>query len=386
MPVTPYATFGSPQLADAVGTALADRSAVLLGNHGAVVVAASPDRALQAAQYLEYVCEVELRALATGLPVRRLPADEIGRVREPAGRLRTGGAQMTAGPPDPRPGGDPDDLRGGLVALSRALGDPAADLAILGEGNTSADLGDGSFWVKASGASLAGVGPDDFVRVDRQAVLDLVDDATVDEHDQETLGTRLGAATFSVASSVASPTPTPTPTPASQRPPSPARRSRPCCTRCRWGCPASASSAHTHPTAVNVLLCSDRAGELVAGSLFPDQVVVCGASSLLVPYAEPGLGLGRAFRDGLRGRVDRHGEAPRLVYLGNHGIVALGDSAAQVRQITAMAVKAARVLGGVLALGRPAYLDPETVSRLDTRTDERHRRDVLARSAAREAR
>jgi L-fuculose-phosphate aldolase len=81
VPVTPYATFGSRQLADGVGAALADRSAVLLGNHGAVVVAGSPDRALQAAEYLEYVCEVELRALATGLPVRRLPADEISRVR-----------------------------------------------------------------------------------------------------------------------------------------------------------------------------------------------------------------------------------------------------------------------------------------------------------------
>ena len=81
VPVTPYATFGSRQLADGVGAALADRSAVLLGNHGAVVVAAAPDSALQAAEYLEYVCEVELRALATGLPVRRLPEDEIGRVR-----------------------------------------------------------------------------------------------------------------------------------------------------------------------------------------------------------------------------------------------------------------------------------------------------------------
>lgn len=81
VPVTPYATFGSQQLADGVAAALADRSAVLLGNHGAVVVASSPDRALAAAEYLEYVCDVELRALATGLPVRRLPDDEIARVR-----------------------------------------------------------------------------------------------------------------------------------------------------------------------------------------------------------------------------------------------------------------------------------------------------------------
>jgi hypothetical protein len=48
-----------------------------------------------------------------------------------------------------------------------------------------------------------------------------------------------------------------------------------------------------------------------------------------------------------------------------------------------MSVKAARMLGGLLAVGHPAYLDDETVRRLDTRADERHRRAVLARSAAR---
>ena len=266
---------------------------------------------------------------------------------------------------------DPDNLRRQLVTLSRELGDPAADLVILGEGNTSADLGDGSFWVKASGASLAGVGPDDFVRADRQAVLDLVEDRSLDEHDQESLGIRLRAAAGDADG-------------AGSGGPRPSIETM--LHALSLQLPGVSVVAHTHPTHVNTLLCSDRAGELVAGSLFPDQVVVCGAQSLLVPYAEPGLPLGRAFRDGLRVHTDRHGEAPRLVYLGNHGIVALGDSAQQVRQITAMAVKAARVLAGLLALGSPAFLEPDTVRRLDTRADERHRREVLARSSATEPR
>ena len=41
-----------------------------------------------------------------------------------------------------------------LVQLSRDLGREDRHLAILGEGNTSCDLGDGSFLVKASGTSL----------------------------------------------------------------------------------------------------------------------------------------------------------------------------------------------------------------------------------------
>lgn len=250
-----------------------------------------------------------------------------------------------------------------LVALSRELGDPAADLVILGEGNTSADLGDGSFLVKASGASLATARPEDFVRADRQAVVDLVDDAALHEHDQDGLRDRLRAASHAADG------------------PRPSIETM--LHALALDLPGVRVVAHTHPTHVNALLCSDRAGELVAGALFPDQVVVCGGASPLVPYAEPGLPLGRVFRDGLRTHLDRSAEVPRLVYLGNHGIVALGESERQAAQVTAMAVKAARVLAGALAIGSAARLDPETVRRLGGRDDERHRRAVLAGPAGR---
>ncbi len=42
-----------------------------------------------------------------------------------------------------------------LVALTRALGEPAKDLVILAEGNTSKRLDDGRIVVKASGAYMA---------------------------------------------------------------------------------------------------------------------------------------------------------------------------------------------------------------------------------------
>jgi rhamnose utilization protein RhaD (predicted bifunctional aldolase and dehydrogenase) len=244
-----------------------------------------------------------------------------------------------------------------LVGLSHALGDPAADLAILGEGNTSGDLGDGAFLVKASGASLARVGDDDFVRLDRAAVLALIDDSTLDEHDIETLSVRLRDVVG----------------PGSRRPSIEAMLHA-----LALDLPGVTWAGHTHPTAVNALLCSDRAGELVAGALFPDQVIVCGRNALLVPYAEPGLPLARAVRDGLRRHLDAHGSPPRLVYLGNHGIVAMAGSPAEVLQITEMSVKAARVLHGALAVGRPSYLPPESADRLDRRPDEVHRRRILA--------
>ena len=251
-------------------------------------------------------------------------------------------------------------LRPSLVTLSHHLGDPAADLAILGEGNTSAALSDGTFLVKASGCSLHDLGADDFVRVDATAVVDLVD-SPLDATDESGLSREIRAATVEAGD---------------------ARPSIEVMLHAlALALPGVTYAAHTHPTAVNALLCSDQADLVVQRSLFPDQVVVCGAERLLVPYAEPGLALGRAFAAGLRTHLDRHGTPPRLVYLGNHGIVALGDSPGQVIAITQMAVKAARILSGALAVGAPVGLPSDSVRRLDQREDEVQRRRMLTRRA-----
>lgn len=247
--------------------------------------------------------------------------------------------------------------RHGLMRLSRQLGDPAADLVILGEGNTSAALGDGTFLVKASGTALGKVVEDDLVRLDHAEVLALIDDPSLDDHDVAGLSARLRAAGDGAPAKPAS--------------------IETMLHALALELPGVRVVGHTHPTAVNALLCSDRAADLVAGSLFPDQVVVCGAHALLVPYAEPGLPLARAVRRNLARHLDEHGAPPRLVHLANHGIVALGENAAQVLAVTAMAVKAARVLSGALAAGTPRYLDTDTVRRLDARADEKHRHAIL---------
>lgn len=78
--VAPYARFGSAELAAAAIDALAGRRAALLANHGAVCIADSVRSALDLAGYLEYLCDVQLRAMSTGLPIRTLPAEEITHV------------------------------------------------------------------------------------------------------------------------------------------------------------------------------------------------------------------------------------------------------------------------------------------------------------------
>jgi L-fuculose-phosphate aldolase len=99
--VAPYATYGSDQLARNVVAALRDRTACLMANHGAVTTAADLKAALAGCRYLEWLCEVYLRALAAGQSAPRLlPADEIALV---AGQLAGYGQQVPRGHAQQRP-------------------------------------------------------------------------------------------------------------------------------------------------------------------------------------------------------------------------------------------------------------------------------------------
>lgn len=84
LPVAPYATYGSDELAANVVAALRERTACLMANHGAVVVAPDLRAAGTGTRHLEWLCEVYLRALSVPLAPRLLPADEIELV---AGKL-----------------------------------------------------------------------------------------------------------------------------------------------------------------------------------------------------------------------------------------------------------------------------------------------------------
>jgi L-fuculose-phosphate aldolase len=77
--VAGYATYGTDELAGQVTAALAGRTGCLLANHGAVTIGDTLGQAYRRAVYLEWLCEVWLRASARGSP-RLLPPDEIDRV------------------------------------------------------------------------------------------------------------------------------------------------------------------------------------------------------------------------------------------------------------------------------------------------------------------
>lgn len=243
-----------------------------------------------------------------------------------------------------------------LVALTRSLGDPDRDLAILAEGNTSRRTGDSTFTIKASGVRMQGIGADGFVEVDLEPLTELLDgpgdlplgdvrarltDARIDPDAQLTpsIETLVHASCLALTDAT--------------------------------------YVAHTHPTAVNALLCADDAAELLEGTLFPDEAVILGADAVFVPYASPGLPLGVAVHEQLRAFLDTYGEAPKLVYLSNHGIAALGSSPEEVEAVTDMAVKAARIRAAVRAHATPNPLGRDEVLELVGRSDEVARRKLL---------
>jgi L-fuculose-phosphate aldolase len=68
VPVAPYATFGTPELAACVLDALDGRRAALMANHGAIVHADDLGTALELSLLLEWACTVYWQAAAIGEP------------------------------------------------------------------------------------------------------------------------------------------------------------------------------------------------------------------------------------------------------------------------------------------------------------------------------
>jgi L-fuculose-phosphate aldolase len=75
VPVAPYRTFGTAELADVVLDALEGKTAALMANHGAIAWAADVDKAVEQSLLLEWACGVYWRAAQVGTP-RALSADQ----------------------------------------------------------------------------------------------------------------------------------------------------------------------------------------------------------------------------------------------------------------------------------------------------------------------
>lgn len=66
--VAPYATFGSPELAELTLDALDGRAAALMANHGTIAIGADAEAATETSRQLEWACAAYWRAASIGTP------------------------------------------------------------------------------------------------------------------------------------------------------------------------------------------------------------------------------------------------------------------------------------------------------------------------------
>lgn len=86
VPVAPYQTFGSAELAESVTDAIRGRTAALMQNHGSLTVGENVDQALGRTITLEWLCRVYLIASQSGTP-SLIDDEELDRVLQQQIRL-----------------------------------------------------------------------------------------------------------------------------------------------------------------------------------------------------------------------------------------------------------------------------------------------------------
>lgn len=261
----------------------------------------------------------------------------------------------------------PKSITERLLALSHELGREERKLAILGEGNTSARVAEGrsgTFLVKASGSNLATLSPLGVTECRFEGLLSLL------EAQSQGRGARIAPTDTAVDDALLAARVDAT----AKKPSVEAIFHAYLLTL-----PGVNFVGHTHPVAVNQVLCTRHARTWATRRLFPDEVVCCGVESVFVPYLDPGLKLAQGIRLAVMAYIQRVARAPRVILLENHGLIALGATPEAVLAATLMATKAAEIFVGAAAIsgGRPRFLSAAQVTRIAGRPDEHYRQKAL---------
>jgi rhamnose utilization protein RhaD (predicted bifunctional aldolase and dehydrogenase) len=244
-------------------------------------------------------------------------------------------------------------VRSRLIELSREFGQ--ARWAILGEGNTSGRVDEKVFAVKSSGSSLVSLTEIELTECYFEKLIPVLDRKSVSEEEIEEilLASRVrptalkpSVETFFHAYLLT--------------------------------IPGVNYVGHTHPVPVNQILCSSLGTSFAEERRFPDEVVCCGPVSLLIPYEDPGLALAVRIRRDVQSFERAHGRNPKVILLGNHGVITMGQTTDAVRVAMAMTVKAAEIFVGAHTLGGNISMPQSEVNRIENRLDEEYRRKMLS--------
>jgi rhamnose utilization protein RhaD (predicted bifunctional aldolase and dehydrogenase) len=243
-----------------------------------------------------------------------------------------------------------------LINLSHELGREDRHFAILGEGNVSADLDDGTFYIKASGNHLGTIDNSGFTRVNMTPVLEALDGpAKADAEVKEILE----ACRVDKKSKL----------------PSVETFLHAICLKeggAKW-------IGHTHTASVLKILSSKLGAKPFHRHIFPDAIVVCGRYLAEVPYIDPGIRLAVELRKSLHRFMNKHKTAPKVILMVNHGPVILGQTEKDVLNTMLMLDKWATILAATYAVGGPQFLDEKLSNRIENRPDEHYRRQIISK-------
>jgi rhamnose utilization protein RhaD (predicted bifunctional aldolase and dehydrogenase) len=248
---------------------------------------------------------------------------------------------------------DPFLVRSRLIELSREFGQ--ARWTILGEGNTSGRIDEKIFAVKSSGSSLGTLTEIELTHCYFDALLPVLDRKGVSEQEIEEILLNSRVRPTALKPSVET-----------------------FFHAYLLTIPGVNYVGHTHPVPVNQILCSGLGNLFAQERRFPDEVVCCGPVSLLVPYEDPGLALAVRIRRDLQNFERVHRKNPKVILLGNHGVITIGQTTDAVRVAMAMTVKAAEIFVGAHSLGGNISMPESEVNRIENRLDEEYRRKMLS--------
>lgn len=170
-----------------------------------------------------------------------------------------------------------------------------------GGGNTSCKT-ENDLYIKPSGITLMEMVPEKFLGLDRKKLHGLFDAAFPAD-----VNAREKAVVEFVAGTVL-----------------PGHSGRPSVEAPLHNCFPQTYVVHTHPALVNGLACGKNGAEICA-RLFP--------GAMWLPVIEPGYTIGMKVYQEMAKYTEKHGRAPSILFLANHGIFIAGDSAEEIRAL-----------------------------------------------------
>jgi len=129
--------------------------------------------------------------------------------------------------------------------------------------------------------------------------------------------------------------------------------------------PALRVAVHIHPVIVDQIIASPRARQFADRRTVHNEVLALGSASLLVNYADPGIGLTREIQKKMILWRDRNKSVPRVILVQNHGVILVAPSAlALLRSIDSL-LKYAELFAGASLLGGPVFLTPQAITQIE---------------------